>query len=455
MSHRDTRNGSIAISRPRVPAWLNPFELLRRYWRGGVQLRDYKALSNKTPIQQLNHTGLMLQIPLGDGRRQAEPCVTVGQYVKRGEVIGRSEQCPWVHASTSGHVVAIEPAPLADRDGSSLAVILAADGHNLAADKSPAPPPTSLTELASHCQQMGLTGLGGAGFPTSMKLAGAGDADTLLINGAECEPFITCDDRLMRERAEQVVRTASWLATLMGATTVRIGVESNKPEAIRALRLEIHLQKAPIEVRSLPHRYPAGGEPLLIKSLCGRTLAPGTLPPQIGVLVMNVATLYALGQAVFEHEPLTSRVVTLTGHVEHPGNVEAPLGTPVWALLALAQPKAGELGVQAGGPMMGRALEHTDAVMTKTSGCLIVRSRRILPPPPSASDCIRCSRCIDVCPMALRPLNLYDAHQREDNQQLQHERLRACIECGACNVVCPSHIPLRDSFRAAKQRQME
>ncbi len=437
-----------------LPDWINPIHKLNRIWQGGVKLKDWKSLSNQTDIEKFKQPDAILRIPLGDGRKMASPCVTIGQYVLKGEVIGRSNQTPWVHASTSGHVIAIEQTPLADRPGKAEAVVLAADGLDLPclvnAGQSHHQPPGNLMELASLCQQMGLTGLGGAGFPVGLKLAGAGGIDTLLINGAECEPYLTCDDRLMRERAEAIVHAGWYLQNLLQLERVCIGIEPNKPAAIQALRQAIRFLDAPLEVRKLPHRYPAGGQPLLIKSLSGRHQAPGTLPHEIGVMVMNVASLYSLGQAVFHGLPLTSRIVTLSGAMEHPCNVEVPIGTPVSDLLNYARPRLETTGIQVGGPMMGRDLASPDAVITKTSGALIARSAKHLPPKPEAQDCIRCNRCVDTCPMSLRPLTLNEACQTEDRQALQQEQLSACIECGACSEVCPSHIPLRDNFRNAK-----
>lgn len=452
-----TDNSHNATHRKRyrlLPDWINPIHKLNRVWQGGVKLKDWKSLSNQTDIEIFSPPGLVLRIPLSDGRSVVTPCVSVGQYVLKGEVIGRSNQAPWIHASTSGHIIAIEQTPLADRPTVVDAIVLAGDGLDLPrqvdTERSHHQPPGNLLELASLCQQMGLTGLGGAGFPLGLKLAGAGGIDTLLINGAECEPFITCDDRLMRERTEAIVHAGWYLQNLLQLDQVCIGIEPNKPEAIAALRNAIRFLDAPIKVQKLPHRYPAGGQPLLIKSLSGRHQAPGTLPHEIGVLVMNVASLYSLGQAVFHGLPLTSRIVTLTGAMERPGNVEVPIGTPVSALLEHARPRLETTGIQVGGPMMGRDLSSPDAVITKTSGALIARSARYLAPKPDASDCIRCNRCVDTCPMSLRPLALNDAWQAEDRQTLHQEQLNVCIECGACSEVCPSHIPLRDNFRAAK-----
>lgn len=426
----------------------------RGNWRGGVKLVGHKSLSNQTPIQRLN-AGKMppLSVPLR-GRNPPEACVEVGQRVRKGEVIawGEGEDVVWVHAPTSGIITALETAPVADL-GVIDSVQITPDGLDEWGERQPLGRVVNSAELADFALRMGLVGLGGAGFPTGLKLQGpAEEIDTLLINGAECEPFITCDDRLMRERAGEIVAAADYLAAVFKVERVCIGVEPNKPEALARLRRAATAAGSRLEVCALPHRYPAGGQPLLVKSLSGRHLPPGHLPAEVGAMVLNVATVYALGRAVFQGEPLISRVVTLTGNVKHAGNVEVPIGLPVAYLLQMAGVRPDSRGVQVGGPMMGRLLEHDDAVVSKTTNCLIARSEQLFSPRPDATPCIRCNRCIDVCPMALQPLHLFAAAKQNDVRRLQQERLSACIECGACSHVCPSHLPLRDSFRQAKRK---
>ncbi|WP_220271999.1 electron transport complex subunit RsxC [Crenobacter cavernae] len=437
---------------PWLQRLLQPLRRRGRGWSGGVKLPEHKALSSQAPIQSLALAGYRLDIPLVNGRSRAEACVSVGQRVLKGEVIGRGPAgTVWVHASTSGTVCDIGLCHLADADEAVPCVSIEADGLDEWGTRRALGSKVSPTEFAEFALEMGLVGLGGAGFPTGLKLAGASSPDVLLINGAECEPFMSCDDRLMRERAADIVAAADYLADVMEVGQVRIGVEPNKPEAIASLRAAAASAGSRVDVCELPHRYPAGGQPLLVKSLSGRTLAPGMLPAEIGVMVLNVATVYALGRAALLGEPLVSRVVTVTGHVDHPGNVEVAIGVPVAKLLELASPRDGGRGVQVGGPMMGRLLSHPEAVIAKTTSCLIARSDALFPERAEAGDCIRCNRCVDVCPMALQPLKLYDAFERGDRLALQQEQLGACIECGACSYVCPSNLPLRDSFRTAKR----
>ncbi|GAA0686160.1 hypothetical protein GCM10009104_09950 [Marinobacterium maritimum] len=332
--------------------------------------------------------------------------------------------------------------------------MLESDGLDRWGPREQANIPSSLSELAEYAMRMGLAGLGGAGFPTGLKLGGAGTPDLLLINGAECEPFLTCDDRLMRERAADVIQAADYLAKLSGVSNTFIGVESNKPEAIRSLRQATAAAGSSVKIRTLPARYPAGGQPMLVRALSGRRLRPGQLPAEIGVQVLNVASLYALGRAVFHGEPLISRVVTLTGRCKHPGNYEVPLGYPVNLLRKIAEPDSDARDIHVGGPMMGRKLEEIDAVTGKTSSCLIFGANRLWPAKGDESDCIRCNRCVDACPMALQPMSLLEAARSRNQHDLKQLRLDACIECGACSQVCPSNLPLRDSFRAIKKEAL-
>lgn len=423
----------------------------QRSWHGGIELRGYKELSNATPVAPVAVENIQLAIPLERGRRSVQPCVQPGQHVRKGEVIGiGDDNTPWVHASTSGIVERIDLAFAADSAEPVMAVILNADGLDEWIERPVLGLPQTPEALVERALQMGIVGLGGAGFPTALKLAGAQQPDLLLINGAECEPFLTCDDRLMRERAEALIEAADYVAALMGITLTRFGIETNKPEAMAALRAAARQARTRVEICPLPARYPAGGQPLMIKSLSGRNLAPGTLPADIGVLALNVATLYALGRAIFHGEPLVRRVLTLTGNCERPGNVLVPVGYPVSALRAVAGAAPEGQLTQVGGPMMGQPLPDPTAVISKTSSCLIFGAERYLPAPQPAGSCIRCTRCVDVCPMSLRPLDLYAAAERLDKASLQELRLDACIECGSCSSTCPSNLPLRERFRQSK-----
>ena len=423
----------------------------QRSWHGGIELRGYKELSNANPVAPVAIGKIQLAIPLGRGRRFVQPCVQPGQHVRKGEVIGIGDNTTaWVHASTSGIVDRIDHVFAADSAEPVMAVILNADGLDEWLER-PAPSlPQTPEALVERALQMGIVGLGGAGFPTALKLAGAQQPDLLLINGAECEPFLTCDDRLMRENAEALIEAADYVAALLGITTTRFGIETNKPEAMATLRAAARQARTRVEICPLPERYPAGGQPLMIKSLSGRNLAPGSRPADIGVLALNVATLYALGRAVFQGEPLTSRVLTLTGDCERPGNVRVPVGYPVSELRAIAGASPTGQLTQVGGPMMGQPLPDANAFVSKTSSCLIFGAERYLPAARPASSCIRCTRCVDVCPMSLRPLDLYAAAERQDKASLQELRLDACIECGSCSSICPSNIPLRERFRQSK-----
>ncbi|NVK42959.1 MAG: electron transport complex subunit RsxC [Oceanospirillaceae bacterium] len=415
-----------------------------------MKLRDHKQLSSGKAIRRCPTPAIPLAIPLEQGRSRALPCVKPGERVLKGQVIGIGDgRNLWVHASTSGIVQSIGPAAVADRNTPAESVFIAADGKDEWIERQSLAAPRTVTELARYAMRMGLAGLGGAGFPTGLKLAGAERTDFLLINGAECEPFLTCDDALMRERADTIIQAADFLAALLGAGRTLIGVEGNKPEAIAALKSAIARAGSDVRVKRIPERYPAGGQPMLVRALCGRRLRPGQLPGNVGVQVLNVASLHALGRAVFAGEPLISRIVTLTGSCSHPGNVEVPIGLPVTQLAGIAGAVSQDIHV--GGPMMGRALDAPEAVVSKTTSCLIYGAATWLPRPEPAGDCIRCNRCVDVCPMALQPMSLYTAAREKQMKTLKMMNLDACIECGACSLSCPARLPLRDSFRESKR----
>lgn len=438
------------LTRNPLPHWLRQLLDHRRHWRGGIHLSDFKQLSCQTPLQALAiEAGQPLAIPLGAGRRLASPCVQAGDLVLKGQVIGRGAAgVPWVHASSSGRVIAIEAVQPADGEAAVPAVLIAADGREQWIRRQPAPQDMDAMQLAEFALQMGITGLGGAGFPTGIKLAAAAEGlQQLLINGAECEPFISCDDRLMRERAGEIVAAADRLDAILRPQTLSIGIEGNKPQAIRALRAAVREAGSRLQVQRLAVRYPAGGQPMLVKALTGLNLLPGMLPAELGLLVLNVATLQALGRALLHGEPLVSRILTLTGAARWRGNLEVPVGLALDALHVQAQPLPDAAGIQIGGPMMGRRLSSDTAVVSKTTSCLIYGAEQLLPAREEAGQCIRCNHCVDACPMGLQPLHMLAA--LDDGRR--SPQLDACIECGSCSHVCPSALPLRDSFRAARR----
>jgi len=303
-------------------------------------------------------------------------------------------------------------------------------------------------ELRDYLRDAGVVGLGGATFPSHIKLRpGDKPTHTLVLNGAECEPFITCDDLLMRERAAEVIRGALIMARMLRVERVLIGIEDNKPEAVAAMRAAAG---EGVEVVAIPTLYPAGGEKQLLRVLTGVEVAAGRRPVEFGLQCFNVGTAYRIARAIDHGEPLISRIVTVAGNVESPGNFEVPIGTPIDALLAVGRPRADTDRILMGGPMMGFALPTTTAPVVKATNCILVGSPSLLPPPPPEMACIRCGTCARHCPADLQPFELYWYGRSHNFGKAQEYHLFDCIECGCCSYVCPSNIPLVDYFRYTK-----
>jgi electron transport complex protein RnfC len=299
--------------------------------------------------------------------------------------------------------------------------------------------------------------MGGAGFPTAVKLALKPDTriDTLIINGTECEPYITADDILMRERAGQIVAGVKILRHLVHPAETLIGIEDNKPEAIAAMRAAT--AGSGIEVVSFPTKYPSGGEKQLIEILTGRQVPSGGLPLDLGIVCQNVGTAAAIQDAVILGRPLISRVTTVTGEgVNSPGNYEVLLGTPMSYLLARAGYRAEtNRRLVMGGPMMGFTVASAEVPVVKTTNCLLVPTETELPTPAPAQACIRCGLCAEACPASLLPQQLFWFAQAKEYEKLEQHNLFDCIECGACSWVCPSNIPLVQYYRASKAELLQ
>jgi electron transport complex protein RnfC len=379
--------------------------------------------------------------------------VQAGDKVLKGQLIGAAEG-PFgasVHAPTSGTVRAIEDRPLPHPSGlAAPCALIEPDGEERWIERTPLDPFTADAEqLRARIRDAGIVGLGGAAFPSHVKARAA--IETLVINGAECEPWITCDDRLMRERATAIVAGARILGRLMGARRILFGVEDNKPEAAQALRdVLTECEGASCQVVAVPTLYPAGGEKQLIRVLTGIEIPYGKLGPDFGVQCFNVGTAYAVARAVLHGEPLVSRIVTLAGNYEKPGNFEVLIGTPLAALLPLGQPKADTDRVVMGGPMMGFPVPDLTVPLVKATNCLLAMSPALFPPPPPEMPCIRCGACTRACPMVLQPHELYWYSRSKNFGKAQEYHLFDCIECGCCAFVCPSRIPLVDYYRFAK-----
>ena len=457
-------------------------DTLRHLWSfpGGIKLSGHKSLSNHQPISTAK-IAKQLIIPLSQHIGHAsEPIVKVGDKVLKGQILGYASgpvSAP-VHASGSGTVVAIEEHLIPHPSGlSALCVFIDTDGYeqwiecsplisdsSSTDDKQEAVTHQSIATLSSHQinQQIanaGVVGLGGALYPSAAKLNTAEKmhADTLIINAAECEPYITCDDVLMRQRPEEVILGILLLKKVIGAKKCLIGIENNKPEAYQALLNTIsgynnsHTD-AQIEIVQVPTLYPAGGEKQLIQVLTGREVPSQGLPMDIGIICHNVATAAAVYHAVYRDEPLISRIVTITGSaIKQPQNMEVPLGTPIRDILNQAGLDENKVEkIIMGGPMMGFSLHSIDTPVTKATNFILVSEKSELATPPPAMPCIRCARCSDSCPMSLLPQQMYWYAKARDLEKVQDYNIFDCIECGCCSYVCPSNIPLVQYFRYAK-----
>jgi len=424
---------------------------------GGIHPPEHKDLSNRTPIQPAPLPQRLI-LPLAQHLgAPAEPCVTLGERVLKGQQIAVASgfvSAP-LHAPTSGVVSLIGPQPYPHVSGMlANAIVIDSDGEDKWIELQPQPDYRELERpaLLELIRQAGISGLGGAGFPTAVKLSPPPTQTirTLIINGTECEPYITADDLLMREKAAQLVAGIEILAHLIQPQEVLIGIEDNKPEAIAAVRAAIG--ERPFVLKVFPTKYPSGGEKQLIQILTGEEVPSGGLPADIGMLCQNVGTCVAIHDAVLLGKPLISRVTTLTGEaLARPMNVEVLIGTAVDELLAFAGLEQNRLNrLIMGGPMMGFTLPSLEVPVVKTTNCLLASTLEELPPPPPALPCIRCGECAEACPVSLLPQQLHFFALGQEHEQLKAHHLFDCIECGACAYVCPSSIPLVQYYRAAK-----
>lgn len=434
-----------------------------KLWRfpGGVHPPERKSQANITPIARMSVPPRLL-IPLKQHIGQAGTVlVKSGDKVMKGQALsapGPNAGLP-VHAPTSGTIGQISEHPSAHPSALAVPTIeLLTDGKDNWGKRHPLTDYTSCSsaQLISHLSQAGIAGLGGAAFPTASKIAASEHIDYLIINGVECEPYIVSDDRLMREHAAGIVRGIRILQHISGVEKVLIAIEDNKPEAIAAMQ-DACADDSQLSVRVIPTIYPSGGERQLIQILTGRQVPANGLPRDIGLLMQNVGTAYAVYRAVVLGEPLIERVVTLTGDaLSRPGTVWALLGTPVEDLLQFAGYQVYKRArVIMGGPMMGFTLPRLDVPIVKGSNCILAPARKELPSANREMACIRCGDCAEVCPASLLPQQLYWLARAEDHDGLRKHHLADCIECGACAYVCPSEIPLVHYYRQAKADMRE
>ncbi|EKO3809121.1 electron transport complex subunit RsxC [Vibrio harveyi] len=424
---------------------------------GGVHPAENKKQSNKT---ELVHAAIPSEIvlPLKQHIGKAgNLLIAVGDSVLKGQQLTASDSgftVP-VHAPTSGQVTAIEPRTVAHPSGlSELCAVITPDGNDAWCEKTPVADYTqeSADALIDVIRLAGISGMGGAGFPTAKKIqSGIARTEILIVNAAECEPYITADDKLMQEHADELIQGIEIVEHILKPKLTIIGIEDNKPAAIKAL--EQAAMNKDIVIRVIPTKYPSGGEKQLIKILTNKEVPSGAIPADIGILVQNVGSLYSIKRAVIDGEPVVNRIVTLTGKTfKQPRNVWTLLGTPVQALLD-------EFGYKAdkklqrlimGGPMMGFTLPHAQVPITKTANCILAPKRREIASDQHEMECIRCSQCAEACPASLLPQQLQWYAKSQEYDKLEELNLKDCIECGACAFVCPSEIPLVQYYRQAK-----
>ena len=428
---------------------------------GGVHPPEHKQESTTQAIGQLplpKRLVLPLRQHVGN---LPKVLVAVGDKVLKGQLLAEAEGniSAAIHAPTSGTVAAIEDALIPHPSGlPDHCVVIEADGK----DEWIAHAPTDWrnqdrAQLLDSLRNSGIVGLGGAAFPTQVKLRtnAKSHVDTLVINAAECEPYITCDDMLMRERADQILKGVEIAQHLLGAKQCLIGIEDNKPEAAEAMRLACansSLAKlVTLKVVVVPTQYPSGDARQLIRLLTGAEVPADKRSTDVGVQCFNVATVLALHRYFDFGEPALSRIVTITGNVQKPANYEVLFGTAVTDLVkAGGGALAGTDDYIMGGPMMGFSLPSVDVPITKAANCIIASAPNLFAPAPPAMPCIRCARCADVCPVSLQPQELYWFAKSSNLEKARDYNLFDCIECGCCSYACPSNIPLVQYYRFAK-----
>ncbi|MCL4778823.1 MAG: electron transport complex subunit RsxC [Gammaproteobacteria bacterium] len=442
-------------AQPRRPAW-------------GVRTPRRKSLATQMPILAAPPPA-RVTIPLGNSAQTstqpgASPLVVCGQVVRCGEPLAApgSPGHPAIHASIAGRIAAIGTYPVAG-SAQPLPCIVIERARSESCESEPwwdgyPPRPDAETlpaaELRRQIASAGIVGLGGALFPTALKLAAAGEQPRLLLNGAECEAYISCDDMLLRERAGRVVAGARILCKALGAELAVIAIKTDMPEARAALLAALDQAGDPrLAISTVTAKYPAGGERQLIELVFGREVPAGGLPADIGVICHNVATAAAVADFFLEGRPLVSRIITISGGgIAQPRNIEARIGTPISELVALAGGYTGNpQRLIMGGPMMGIALPDDALPVSAATNCVIAATAAELGDTAPEQPCIRCGLCVEACPAGLMPQDLLAAVRMASSDRLAALGVSECIECGACDYSCPSHIHLATRFQAGKQ----
>lgn len=418
---------------------------------GGVHPSERKEYTEHLPLVRFPDPEEVV-IPLSmHAGAPANPVVQVGDTVKVGQKIGESAGfiSSNIHSSVSGTVTAIEEHGHATR-GTCLSVVIKSDGKNtLHESVQPKGDLESLTpdEIVEIVKEAGIVGMGGAGFPTSVKLKPPKPIDTILLNGCECEPLLTADHRVLLEFADDVIYGLKAIMKTVSAEKGLIVIEDNKPDAIELMQAKVADCQG-IEVVVAKTKYPQGAEKMLIKRVTGRKVPSGGLPADVGCVVSNISTVKAISDAIQKGMPLIERVVTVTGeHVKNPGNYIVKIGTNTRDLIDYCGGLVGDdITIKAGGPMMGFVLKDTNVpIMKGSNGIIAVDTDHTVEQP-----CIKCGRCVDVCPMELSPLYFAKYADEENWQGMKEQKVMDCVECRCCEYICSSKIPLVSKIKAGK-----
>ncbi|QYJ87764.1 electron transport complex subunit RsxC [Shewanella mesophila] len=430
---------------------------------GGIHPPEFKTLSSQSPIARLPLADRFI-VPIPDVGEHCTLNLNVGDTVDKGQplTVGDSFRHLPVHAPVSGTLVAIEERPSNHASGLPVMCCVIQNDHQqrLASTVHNRLSRDDVRQMSSQAilarvQSAGIAGLGGAAFPTHIKLKPASDIELLIINGVECEPYITSDDLLMQQHSDEIIAGIEIIHQLLSPKRIIIAIEDNKPQAIEQMKHALNRSALPnkcARVTAIPTLYPSGGEKQLIQILTGQEVPSGSIPAHLGILVQNVGTVFSVEQAVYSNIPLIERVVTLTGNnIAKPGNYWVPIGTPIEHLLSCTQFKGDSHSpVIIGGPMMGYMLPNRDAPLLKGSNCVLAPSSEEIAPPSTEKPCIRCGECAIACPAQLLPQQLFWHAKAEEYDKAASYNLRDCIECGCCSYVCPSDIPLVEYYRIAK-----
>ena len=424
---------------------------------GGIHPKENKRYACDKPVQDFPEPDILV-IPMAQHiGAPCKPLVKKGDLVTKGQKIGDNQGlCVPVHASVSGKVKAVEPRP--HTSGTMMMSVVIENDHldTLCEDIKPRTPEEveklTAEELMGIIREAGIVGMGGATFPTHVKLSsGLGKVDTIIVNVSECEPYIVADDRLCQEYPEELISGLKIVMRILGLNTAHIAMEDNKPAAAKALKRHLD-PKDGIVLDILPAKYPQGAEKQLIYAVTGREVPSGGLPAAVGCAVFNSATCKAIHDAVYLGMPLIRRIVTVSGDIcMEPKNLMVPIGVSFNELMEAVGTSENPYKVLSGGPMMGAAQYDLAVPVIKGSNAVTIlgiRNRYVV----EQSRCIRCGKCIDACPMGLMPVLMYKSTYTGDPEEMKSVHMLDCIECGCCAYTCPASVPLVLAFRAAKHR---